>query len=105
VSADGAATSDWNKIDPSIPASQWTPEQKSLNDAAGPVIDSYADKFEQLGRHSVNPEFEDFAVLTAQYARAYVQGIPTYVPGDQYLYATSSYSNGAVRAACEAVSG
>lgn len=105
VSADGTATSEWNKIEPSIPASQWTPEQKALNDAAGPVIDSHADKFEQLGRRSGNPQLEDFAILTAQYARAYVQGLPTYVPGGQYLYSTSSYSNGAVRAACEAVGG
>jgi hypothetical protein len=98
-----AATADWQKTDPSKPASQWSPEQKALNDTVGPLISASATKFEQLGRRSGNPTLEDFAVLTAQYSRAYVQGLPTYVPGDRYLFTTTSYSSGVVRAACQAV--
>lgn len=67
------------------------------------MISSYADKFEQLGRRSGNPTLEDFAVLSAQYSRAYVQGLQSYVPADRYLYKTASYSNGAINAACQAV--
>jgi hypothetical protein len=98
-----AATADWQKTDPSTPASQWSPAQKALNDTVGPLISASATKFEQLGRRSDNPTLEDFAVLTAQYGRAYVQGLPTYVPGDRYLFTTTSFSSGVVRAACQAV--
>jgi hypothetical protein len=103
LSDDAAASAAWLKTDPNVPASQWSPEDKALNDAVGPVISSYADKFEQLGRRSANATLEDFAVLSAQYGRAYVQGLPTYVPADRYLYETSSYTNGAIRQACQAV--
>lgn len=103
LSAYSAATTEWEKTDANIPASQWSPEQKALNDAVGPIMTTYADKFEQLGRRSANPTLEDFAVLSGQYTRAYVRGISSYVPSDQYLDSASSYSSGVVRAACQAV--
>jgi hypothetical protein len=98
-----SASAGWQKSDPNIPASQWSPEQKALNDAVGPLISSYADKAEQLGRRSGNPTLEDFAVLTAQYERAYVQGLPTYVPADRYLYQATTFSSGVISQACRAV--
>jgi hypothetical protein len=103
VSEFNAATAEWQKTDSSVPASQWSPEQKALNDAVGPVMSSFADKREQLGRRSSNPTLEDFAVLSAQYVRAYVLAIPTYVVADQYLNQTASYSSGVIRQACQAV--
>lgn len=98
-----AATAAWQKSDPNIPASQWSPEEKALNDAVGPVMSSFADKKEQLGRRSGNPTLEDFAVLSAQYNRAYIQGLPTYVRADGYLNDAASYSPGVIGAACKAV--
>jgi hypothetical protein len=98
-----AASAEWQKTDPNTPASQWSPEQKALNDAVGPVMSSFADKKEQLGRRSGNPTLEDFAVLSAEYNRAYVQALPTYVRADGYLNDTASYSSGVIATACEAV--
>jgi hypothetical protein len=100
-----AATVDWQKIDANIPAAQWSPADKAVNDAVGPVMTSYAAKIEQLGRDSRNPTLEDFATLTAMYMRAAVQAIPTYVAGDQYLYTATTFSSGVVHAACQAVGG
>ncbi len=59
-----------------IPADQWTPEQKALNDAVVPIMNKFADDLERLGRSSRNPVLEDFAVLSAQYRRAYVLALP-----------------------------
>lgn len=66
-------------------------------------MSSFADKKEQLGRRSGNPTLEDFAVLSAEYNRAYVQALPTYVRADGYLNDTASYSSGVIATACEAV--
>jgi hypothetical protein len=100
-----AAIADWQKTDSNIPASQWSPEQKALNDAVVPVMTSLADKKQGLGRRSGNPVLEDFAELSAQYTRAYVQGIPTYVPADEYLNQSASYTTGAINQACKAAGG
>lgn len=103
ISKFNAATAEWQKTDSNVPASQWSPKDKALNDAVAPIMTSFADKKEQLGRRSGNPTLEDFAVLSAQYGHAYVEGIATYVPADDYLNQTASYSSGTIRAACRAV--
>lgn len=98
-----AATAEWQKINADTPASQWSPEEKALNDAFAPEMNSSDDKFVQLGRQSGNPTIEDLAVLNAQYGSAFVQSLPSYVAADQYLYSVTSYSTGVVGAACKAV--
>lgn len=75
----------WLAIDANIPASDWTPEQKAAYDAVGPVMTARADEIEALGRRSGDPIMEDFAVLAAQYLRAYVLAIPTYRSADNYV--------------------
>ncbi|OCB48474.1 hypothetical protein A5721_06170 [Mycobacterium vulneris] len=95
-------TSAWNSTDPSIPASEWTPEQKSINDAAAPIMTSFADRFEQLGLKSDNLILRDMAVLSAQYRRATVQALPNYVAADNFLSEAATFLVKAVDAACQA---
>lgn len=92
----------WLKTDPNIPAGQWTPDQKILNDAVVPVMRESADKIEEIGRSSDNPVLQDFAVLSAQYRRGYAQAIPTYTPSDKHLYDVSVFTVGVVNQACNA---
>ncbi len=48
----GKDTADWLAIPSDIPASQWTPEQRAINDAVAPVMDSFADKFKHLANEA-----------------------------------------------------
>ena len=48
---------------------------------------------------------EDFLVLSAQYYRAFVAGIPTYVPADNHLYEVAQKSRVSVLTACKTVGG
>ncbi|WP_301124249.1 hypothetical protein, partial [Mycolicibacterium fortuitum] len=97
-----ADVTDWLKIDPNIPASQWSPEQQALNDAVIPVLRHTSDKLDELGQRSDNSTLRDFLALAAQYRRAYAQAIPTYTPADQHLYDAGLYPVGVVTAACRA---
>ena len=45
-------------------------------------MDGFADKLEALGDRSGNPTMQDFAMLSAQYRRAYVRSLPSYTPAD-----------------------
>lgn len=92
----------WLKTDPNIPAGQWSPEQKMLNNAVVPVMRQSADTIEEVGRRSDNPVLQDFAVLSAQYRRGYAQAIPTYTPSDKHLYDASVFTVGVVNQACNA---
>jgi hypothetical protein len=92
----------WLATNPDIPASQWTPDQRAINDAVAPVMSAFADKLQTLGERSGNPILQDFATLSAQYRRAYVQALPSYTPADKYLANAALKLGGVVRAACQA---
>jgi hypothetical protein len=98
-------TTDWLRTNPDIPVSQWTPEQRTLNDAVAPVMSAFADELQSLGERSGNPTLQDFAELSAQYRRAYVQSLPTYTPSDKYLANSALVVGGVVEAACAAAGG
>lgn len=97
-----ADTTDWRGIAPDVPAGQWSPDQKAITEAVAPVMHESADTLEEIGRRSSNPILQDFAVLAAQYRRAYAQALPTYAPGDQYLAAVALRVGGVVLGACKA---
>ncbi|ORV22854.1 hypothetical protein AWB98_23300 [Mycolicibacterium conceptionense] len=82
---------------------EWTSEQRSVMDAVGPVMDTYANDIEHLGRESGNPIWEDFAVLAAQYMRAYVQAIPQYTVNISYMASQSTRLSNAINWACKVV--
>jgi hypothetical protein len=98
--SDDAAT--WQSIDPNIPASDWTPEQKTINAAINPIMSANADELERLGRKSGNPIFEDFATLAAQYRRAFVVANPTYSSADSYLAESATQLVRTIDWACKA---
>ncbi|WP_301124261.1 hypothetical protein, partial [Mycolicibacterium fortuitum] len=96
-------TADWRqKTDLNIPASQWSPELKTLNDAVIPTMRESAATIEELGRRSENAVLQDLAQLATQYRRAFAEALPTYSTSDKYLYDAGVYPVGMVRQACEA---
>lgn len=100
----GADTTEWREIDPSIAATYWNPQQKAVNQSVGPVMISTANKLQQLGRHANNPVLQDFADLSATYARAFVLALPTYDPSDNSLANAATFTATTVLGGCAAVS-
>ena len=96
----GKNTAAWEEFDRNIPAIYWNREQKAVNYAVAPVMTMYANRLEQLGRQSGNSVLQDFASLAAQYRRAFVVALPTYVPADNYLANAATYASTAVLGAC-----
>lgn len=96
------AIANWRNVDPNIPAAQWTQEQKAAADAVAPIMNTLADKTEQMGRRSGNPVWEDFAVLAAQYRRGFVLALPTYTAADSWLENAATNVYAAVFRACAA---
>jgi len=98
-------TAPWRAMDPNIPATQLTPDQKATVDEAAPIMTAFADKAAEVGKRSNNPPFEDIAVLSAQYRRAIVKALPTYTPADNYLSEASTALAQTLTTACLAVGG
>ncbi|SRX92897.1 hypothetical protein MSP7336_01126 [Mycobacterium shimoidei] len=98
-----ADTADWRATDPNVPAAEWGPEQKKVNDDAAQVMSKFAQKIETLGQQSGNSTWQDFATLAAQYRRAFVQSIPSYTPADNQLANVSAFAGHIINSACAAV--
>ena len=95
----------WEKTDPNVPASQRSATDSMLWDSAAKVFGRGADELEQIARSSGNPVMEDFLVLSAQYYRAYVAAIPTYISSDNQLHEVATWSRVSVYNACKTVQG
>ncbi|MEO3759570.1 hypothetical protein ABGB19_14945 [Mycobacterium sp. B14F4] len=96
-------TKAWQALDANIPASDWTPEQRAVIDSVIPVMKTFADDIEELGRQSTNAVMQDFAILAAQYRRAYANALPTYNSADSYLARTANRTTAVIYDACNAV--
>jgi hypothetical protein len=95
-------TAAWRAINPDTPSTDWTPDQRAVNDAVSSVMSSNADNIERLGRQSGNPILEDFAVLAAQYRRAFVAAIPSYTSADNFVANSAAFMVKTVDWACKA---
>ena len=99
----GTQTAAWQQMDPNIPSMLWNQEQRATNYAAAPVMNTLANRLDQLGRRSGNPILQDFATLSAQYRRAFVLAVPSYSPPDNHLANAANYISTTVLGACAAV--
>ena len=93
----------WNKRDPAIPATAWTPEQRAQYEEVGRAARNAADQTVQLAKltpHRVMREvFEQFVA----YARAYSDAIPTYKPSDDNLAGVVTSTGTALGDICSAI--
>ncbi|KUI44681.1 hypothetical protein AU198_14130 [Mycobacterium sp. GA-1199] len=95
-------TKQWQDVDPALPASEWSSEQRAITENAIPVMQRFADDIEELGLESENPLIQDLATFVAQYRRAYAAALPTYTKADSYLSSTSARAAAIVYQACKA---
>jgi hypothetical protein len=100
-----AQTAAWQALDSSIPASQWTPEQRSTQKSATQPIEDWANEMEAAGRGSGNPVLEDFSVAAAIYLRTYASIGDSYTAADAWLSFVSLRLNNLVLGACRAAAG
>lgn len=101
----GTDTPEWQALDPNIPSSGWSPEQHAIIESVIPVMRKLADDIENLGRSSANATLQDFAIMSAQYRRAYAQALPSYSSADSYLSGAAAHLTSAIIDGCKAVGG
>ncbi|MDF1902501.1 hypothetical protein LTT02_20760 [Mycolicibacterium smegmatis] len=105
LTAFDADTAEWRATDPNIPGTEWSPEQKRINEQVTPVMNLLANQLLVLGQRSDNAIFRDFADLSSQYRQAYALALTTYAPADKHLANASIKVAGLVASACDAAVG
>jgi len=93
----------WTNRDPSIPAANWTPEQRSNYDEVGRAARNAADQTVALAKLTPHRVIRELYEQFIAYARAYSNAIPHYVPVDDHLARVVNSSSSALVYACAAI--
>lgn len=96
------AISGWTVTDSTVPAEQFTPQQRELFDAVRFVLVDDMDKFEDLASRAKGTVLGDLILVQNAYTQAFVDAIPHYTPDDAQLWTVVTAIGGGIIAACEA---
>jgi len=94
----------WDRRDPSIPATSWTPEIRAQYDAVADILLKTSDMLATVATLTPHRVMRELYEQTIAYSRAYVDAIPTYVPADNNLVLVAIAAGGAINEICAAIS-
>ncbi|WP_234783716.1 hypothetical protein [Mycolicibacterium celeriflavum] len=93
----------WNKRDPAIPATQWTPDQRALYEEVGEAARDAADQAVPLAKLTPHRLMRELYEQFIAYARAYSDLVPNYVPRDDHVSGVVITISGALTFVCSAI--
>lgn len=95
---------DWAKTDPSIPASQWSPQQRAITLNVIPVLRQEAADLRGFAAKASDPTLRFLMQLEAAYQEAFADRLPNYTPpGDQLLWQAAINASVMINSQCYAV--
>ena len=93
----------WSGRDQSVPASAWTPEQRTTYETVGKGMTSAADQTVNLVKLTPHRVMRELYEQFIAYARAFTDRIPTYTANDGYLAGTTDAITSGLAAICSAI--
>ncbi|OLP02810.1 hypothetical protein BVU76_08720 [Mycolicibacterium porcinum] len=93
----------WEKRDPAMPASEWTPEIRGQHEAAGQAFRDAADQLVPSARLTPHRVMRELYEQFIAYARAYADSIPTYTAIDNNLAVAAIHASDAIDRICAAI--
>lgn len=92
----------WSDGDPAKRASEWSADERRLNQAAIPVLVEDGKRAVAIAQTSTNPVLADLVQTYVAYMNAFADALPTYEPDDHQLWKVATFLGGGLGAACEA---
>jgi hypothetical protein len=94
---------DWSQRDPSVPASEWTPVQKTQFEAAGTGMRTAADQAVGFAKQTPHRVMRELYEQFIAYGRAYADSLASYSPDDDFLSRANVSLSSAIAGVCDAV--
>ncbi len=102
--ADASKKNGWGQRDPSIPASAWSPEQRTQYQEVGNAMRAAADQTESLTKLTTHRVMRQLYEQFIAYTEAYTDAISTYTERDNALARTATQASNILTAICDAIS-
>jgi hypothetical protein len=93
----------WDQRDPTKPASDWTPDQRTQADAVGTAMRNAADQTVALARRTPHRVVRELYAQFIAYGRAYADSVATYTPPDDFLAGSNVSATSSLGAICDAI--
>ncbi|MBN3511643.1 hypothetical protein [Mycolicibacterium nivoides] len=106
VSNELTAVSDavkWNELDYSVPAAEWTPEQRAAFEKESAALTDVIPSVANLAKQTPHRVMRELYGQVNAYAQAVVDAIPTYSSTDNQIVAASNKMFGALNRVCDAI--
>ncbi|MGE2728516.1 hypothetical protein ACQI4F_03490 [Mycolicibacterium vaccae] len=102
VKRQNAVLTGWEATDPTVPAIDWTPEQRELNLAVIEVLATDANHVRAWAAQVEDPILADLLLVYGSYVDAFITALPTYEPDDNQIWRVATLVGGGIASACEA---
>ncbi|WP_133057855.1 hypothetical protein [Mycolicibacterium conceptionense] len=99
----GASAPKWNEQDYSVPASQWTPDQRSIFENRSEALGSAIKKVETLARQTPHRTMRELYGQYIVYGQALIDSIPNYSAADNYIVGASNRFSATLTNVCDAI--
>jgi hypothetical protein len=93
----------WNDRDPSIPASAWSPAQRTSYEAVAQAMRNAADQTVAMAKLTPNRIMRELYEQFIVYARAYSDAVPNYEPADNHLAGVAITTQSAAVNVCNSI--
>lgn len=93
----------WDRRDPLIPASSWTPEVKAQYESAGEAMRTAADRLVPLAKVTPHRVMRELYQQSIAYLRLYANSIPSYTPRDDELFRAANAAIAAITNICSSI--
>ncbi|WP_131828847.1 hypothetical protein [Mycolicibacterium conceptionense] len=98
-----AAVPGWNEQNYSIPAKDWTPEQRTIFEKKGAALTDAIPNVTNLAKQTPHRVMRELYSQYVAYARAVIDVIPNYSSDDNYTVGASNQLAGALNRICDAI--
>lgn len=93
----------WEKRNPELPATEWTPEIRGMHEAAGQAFRDGADQLIPSAKATPHRAMRELYEQFIAYGRAYADSIPSYTPIDNNLAVAAVHAADAIDRICAAI--
>lgn len=90
----------WVRTDHRVPASRWSPKQRSVTMSIIPVMRDQAAELRRLADKAADPLLMGLLRAQSRYVDSYATTLPKFEPADHANWTAASAMDGAVRAVC-----
>ena len=97
------AVPEWNNQDYSVPATEWTSEQRTVFEHKGAALTTAIQKIANLARQTPHRVMRELYGQYSAYSQAVIDAIPVYAAADNFKVAASNRFSATLSRVCDAI--